>query len=89
VRPAAERGRLHKQIDHLLTFLLHCAVEATNNLAERQLRPAVIARKVSCGPRTRAGTDAWQVLSSLAATCRQRAESFIELVAAKMAFAAR
>jgi transposase len=88
-REEAVRVRLHKQIDHLFTFLDHPQVEATNNLAERQLRPAVIARKISCGQRTRAGADAWQVLSSLAATCRQRAESFVDLVAAKMAFAPR
>ena len=88
-REEAVRQRLHKQLDHLFTFLDYPQVEATNNLAERQLRPAVIARKISCGQRTRAGADAWQVLSSLAATCRQRAQSFVELVAAKMAFAAR
>jgi transposase len=88
-REEAVRQRLHKQLDHLFTFLDHPQVEATNNLAERQLRPAVIARKISCGQRTRKGADAWQVLSSLAATCRQRAQSFIDLVAARMAFAAR
>jgi hypothetical protein len=43
------RKRLHKQRDHLFTFLDHDGVDATNNLAERQLRPAVIARKISCG----------------------------------------
>jgi hypothetical protein len=88
-REEAVRLRLHKQLDHLFTFLEHPQVEATNNLAERQLRPAVIARKISCGQRTRAGADAWQVLASLAATCQQRAQSFIDLVAAKMAFAPR
>jgi len=87
-RPTEERVRLRlrKQLDHLFTFLDHDAVEATNNLAERQLRPAVIARKLSCGQKTRAGADAWQVLASLAATCQQRAQSFIELVTAAVAF---
>lgn len=89
-REEAVRVRLHKQLDHLFTFLDHPqVVDATNNLAERQLRPAVIARKVSCGQRTRQGADAWQVLASLAATCRQRAQSFVDLVATHMAFAAR
>src|SRR5262245_39372062 len=46
------RMRLLKQRDHLFTFLDHDAVEATNNLAERQLRPAVISRKLSCGNKT-------------------------------------
>jgi transposase len=38
------RNRLRKQRDHLFTFLKHPEVETTNNRAERQLRPAVIAR---------------------------------------------
>jgi transposase len=76
------RRRLFKQRDHLFTFLDHASVPATNNLAERQLRPAVIARKVSCGNKTPAGARAWEVLASLAATCRQRGDSFLRLVAA-------
>src|SRR5208283_862516 len=36
----AVRNRLNKQRDHLFTFLDHEGVDATNNLAERQLRPA-------------------------------------------------
>ncbi|WP_160164440.1 transposase [Pedosphaera parvula] len=44
-------------------------VEATNNLAERQLWPAVIARKVSCGNKTPKGAHSWEILTSLAATC--------------------
>ncbi len=32
-----------------LTFLDHDGIDPTNNLAERQLRPAVIARKIFCG----------------------------------------
>lgn len=75
------RQRLLKQDDHLLCFLEHEGVDATNNLAERQLRPAVIARKVSCGNRTANGARTWECLSSLAVTCRQRAESAIEVFA--------
>ena len=73
----AVRNRLHKQRDHLFTFLDHDGVDATNNLAERQLRPAVIARKISCGNKTPKGARTWQILASLAATCAQRATSFI------------
>jgi transposase len=73
----AVRNRLNKQRDHLFTFLDHEGVDATNNLAERQLRPAVIARKISCGNKTKKGARTWQILASLAATCAQRATSFI------------
>jgi transposase len=77
----AVRHRLYKQRDHLFTFLDHEGVEATNNLAERQLRPAVIARKISCGNKTPKGARTWQILTSLAATCTQRATSFIAALA--------
>ena len=73
-------NRLRKQRDHLFTFLDYDEVDATNNLAERQLRPAVIARKVSCGNRTERGAKTWEILASLAATCTQRGDSFRELI---------
>ena len=60
-----------------LPFTDHDGVDATNNLAERQLRPAVIARKISCGNKTPKGARTWQILTSLAATCAQRTTSFI------------
>jgi transposase len=74
------RRRLQKQQDHLFTFLEVAEVDATNNLAERQLRPAVIARKVSCGNKTPRGAHTWEILTSLAATCVQQSESFAQLV---------
>ncbi|HEV8318397.1 MAG TPA: IS66 family transposase [Vicinamibacterales bacterium] len=76
----ALRQRLAKQRDHLFTFLDHANVPATNNLAERQLRPAVIARKLSCGNKTPDGARVWEILTSVAATCAQRGESFLDLV---------
>ena len=78
------RMRLWKQRDHLFTFLEHPEVPATNNLAERQLRPAVIARKISCGNKTDQGAAAFQVLASVAATCRQQGRSFIQSVAQRV-----
>jgi hypothetical protein len=77
--------RLTKQRDHLFTFLDHPGVGATNNLAERQLRPAVIARKLSCGNKTMAGARTFQILASLAATCAQTAVSFIDFLANALA----
>lgn len=81
------RRRLLKQRDHLFTFLEHPDVPATNNLAERQLRPAVIARKLSCGNKTPAGAHTWEVLASVSATCTQRGESFLDLVTRHVALA--
>ena len=56
-------------------------MDPTNNLAERQLRPAVIRRKLSCGNKTRRGARTFEVLASLAATCRQRGEDFLQIAA--------
>jgi len=56
---------------------------------ERQLRPAVIARKISCGNKTPKGAQTWQILASLAATCIQRATSFIDALARAAPFQAR
>jgi transposase len=80
----AVRNRLFKQRDHLFTFLDHDGVDATNNLAERQLRPAVIARKISCGNKTATGAKTFQILASIAATCTQLNSSFIDRIAAAM-----
>jgi len=87
--PAEERiaNRLRKQRPHLLTFLEVPGVDPTNNLAERQLRPAVISRKLSCGNKTLAGKHCWEVLASLAATCAQQGASFPQLVAAALTLA--
>ena len=79
--------RLWKQRDHLFTFLERAEVPATNNLAERQLRPAVIARKISCGNKTPKGAHAWEVLASIAATCRQTGKSFIQSLADRVGLA--
>lgn len=78
------RQRLAKQQDHLLTFLDYPLVEATNNQAERQLRPAVISRKISCGNKTQQGANTWVILASLAATAAQKGDSFIDQVAQAM-----
>jgi len=72
---------LRRQEPHLFTFL-HCPeVEATNNRAERAVRPAVIARKVWGGNRTANGARTQQILASVLASCRQQGkDAFPRLV---------
>jgi transposase len=48
------------------------AVPADNNLAERDLRPSVIARKVSFGSVTDAGAKVRSILTTVAASIRKR-----------------
>lgn len=84
--PDEERiaNRLRKRRGHLFTFLDHPEVEPTNNRAERALRPAVIARKLSCGNKTQRGKRTWEILSSQAATCRQRGQDFVEYLRSRL-----
>ena len=70
-------ARMIKHRDHLFTFLYEDAVEPTNNAAERALRPAVIARKLSAGNRSPTGAQTHSVLASLAQTARQNGQDFV------------
>jgi hypothetical protein len=72
--------RIRKRRHWLFTFLDDPSLEATNNRAERALRPAVIARKLSCGNKTERGKETWEILTSLAATCHQRGQDFPEFL---------
>ena len=64
----ADRGRL-------TLFLRHPGIEPTNNLAERGLRPAVIARKVSHCSKNERGAKAYSVLKSIFTTLSLRTDS--------------
>ena len=63
--------RLRKHRPHLLRFLYVDELEATNNQAERMLRPAVIIRKTNGCNRTQNGAVTHAILSSVLVTCRQ------------------
>jgi hypothetical protein len=69
--------RLRKQREHLLRFLDHDGVDATNNLAEREIRPAVIARKLSAGNRTEAGAETHAVLATILRTSRRQGRDIL------------
>ena len=70
--------RLRKHRPHILRFLYVDELDATNNLAERQLRPAVITRKTNGCNRTEEGAQTHAILGSLLATCRQQAIPILE-----------
>jgi transposase len=79
------RARIRKRRRWLFTFLDHEAVEGTNNRAERALRPAVIARKLSAGNKTERGARTWEILASLAATCAQRGQNLVDFLRPQLA----
>jgi len=64
--------RLLRHLDELYQFVLHPAVPADNNLAERALRPVVVQRKISGGTRSRAGSETRLGLASLFGTWQAR-----------------
>jgi hypothetical protein len=77
VRRVAQQGKSPQQVlaqrmrSHLLewfVFVEYPEVPSTNNLAERSLRPAVIARKISGGTRSDKGSDTKMGLMSLLGT---------------------
>lgn len=72
--------RLRKHRPHLLRFLYVDGLEATNNQAERMLRPAVITRKTTGCNRTAGGAEAHAILASVLATCRQRAIPLLDFL---------
>jgi hypothetical protein len=73
----AVQERLRKQRESLFGCLYEPEAEPTNNRAERSLRGAVIARKVSCGNKTDAGKRGFEVLASLTQTLFQRGHDVV------------
>lgn len=65
--------RLHRYESELFEFLRTPGVSATNNLAERAVRPQVIARKISGGSRSDAGSAIRCDLASVFHTWSARA----------------
>lgn len=64
-------GRHHDR-GNVLRFLDDLRIEPTNNRAERALRPAVIARKVSQCSKTERGAHAYAAFSSVVRTLAKR-----------------
>ena len=62
----------HHDRGHLLRFLADLRIKPTNNRAERALRPAVIARKVSRCSKTGRGTHAFKAFTSVVRTLTQQ-----------------
>jgi transposase len=80
--PANQRlaNHLRRERLYLFTFLYCPGPDATNNAAERALRPLVIARKNWGGNRTENGARAQAVLSSTLATARQQGKNPLDVL---------
>jgi uncharacterized coiled-coil protein SlyX len=72
--------RLRKQRAHLLRFLYVDGLDATNNQAERMLRPAVITRKTGGCNRSEGGAATHSILASVLVTCHQQAIPMVDFL---------
>jgi transposase len=66
--------RLYRFSSELFTFVQHPHVPSDNNAAERAIRPAVVARKVSGGTRSTNGSEVRATLMSLFGTWTLRGQ---------------
>ncbi len=78
--------RLRKHRPHLLRFLYVDGLDATNNLAERQLRPGVIIRKTNGCNRTRCGAQTHSILASVLVTCHQHSVPVLDYMVSLQRF---
>jgi hypothetical protein len=72
--------RLNRHHNEILTFLDHPQVEWHNNRAERQLRPAVVARKNSGGNHSDRGAETQAVMMTIFFTLGLRGQDAVSTV---------
>lgn len=70
--------RLRKYRGELYVFV-KSGVDATNNAAEREIRPAVLMRKTSYGNRSDQGAQNQAILMSMIRTAAKRGQSFTQM----------
>ena len=69
--------RMAKHRKELTAFLWEKDLDGTNNAAERAIRPAVVARKISGGSRSDKGAGAFAKLASLLRTAGQQGKNLL------------
>ena len=65
-------NQLRRKRDDLFTFIINRSVGATNNRAERAIRPIVTYRKVSGGSRSQKGADYFTRVYSVLGSYRKK-----------------
>lgn len=73
-------NRLEKYRDELFVFLQHREVSPTNNHAEREIRTAVLMRKIIYGNRSRDGALTQSVMMALIRTLKRRGYNPIHIL---------
>lgn len=72
--------RLRKWQDSVLRCIRDASVPATNNQAERMIRPAVVTRKRGGCSRSEEGARVFEVITSVLVSARQRGVNFVDWV---------
>lgn len=82
--PANRRFAQHlrRHAGEVFTFLEVPGLEPTNNDSEREIRPAVLIRKISAGNRSDAGAHSHEVLASLSRTAERNGKRLPDLLPA-------
>lgn len=78
--------RLQQHEEAVLAFALFDGVPFTNNLAERDLRPAKIKQKVSGCFRTLHGAEVYARLQAIISTCRKQSRNIFAFLRSLFAF---
>jgi transposase len=80
--PDNQRFRKHLKAHQaeVLRFLHDPAIAPTNSLGEREIRPAVIVRKISAGNRTETGAHVHEILASVTRTAERGRVRFTDLL---------
>ncbi len=73
---------LRKHRHQLFNFLNVAELDATNNAAERDIRPAVIVRKMNGCNRSTTGARTHEIITSVLRTCAKHSQDFVAHVAA-------
>lgn len=76
--------RLIRHRHELYTFI-KTGVDSTNNYAEREVRPAVLMRKISYGNRSKQGAKNQAILMSIIRTLHKQAKPFLPAAAKALA----
>ena len=78
-------GKISNGFDYWFTFIINPGVEATNNRAERALRPQVVLRKIMGTLRNDKGTSIHERIMTTLATWGQKGLDSLKMLTAKLA----
>jgi hypothetical protein len=74
------QNHMRRHQHELLTFLEVPGMDPSNNLAEQEIRPAVVLRKISAGNRSLEGAYVHEQLASVCRTAQRNGIPFVEIL---------